>query len=139
MEPGDPSALWNGKSWEIPLSILKDRKISQIRNQVDLLLREIQKNFSDTEFLSWSKQEAGARALKEDIESQSPDAEFVRSIASARGISLEEQIERIMNHIVPSTSILAQMLGEQQRREDLVNAVTSQDELDALDLGLIEF
>ena len=132
IEPHDPSAIWTGSSWEIPLAILKERKISQVRTQVDLLLREIQKNFSDTEFISWSKQEAGARALMDDPETQHKDADFVRAMAQARGISIDEQVAKIMNHITPYTTIMAQMLGEQQRREDIINATTSIEELDAI-------
>lgn len=132
IEPPDPYAIWSSNEWIIPLPILKERKIAQIRAQVDLLLNEIQKNFSQAEFLSWTKQESGAKHLSENPDSTTNDAEFVRAMASARGVSVEELVQKIVNCITPYSSAMALMLGEQQRREDLVNAAQSADELSLL-------
>lgn len=130
LEPSDIESVWTGNSWEIPLFILKKRKIAAIRHDVDKTLSSIQENFSATEFQSWSKQEAGARALIQNPEASDADAEFVRAMARARGIPVTELIEKINACIIPAMEAMAHLLGEQQRREDLVNAATAPEELE---------
>lgn len=130
--PIDSGAVWDGSVWKIPLEILKERKIAQIRYEADAVLNGIKSNFSEAEFQSWSKQESGAKDLQSNPESQSPDAQFVRNIAYGRGISIENLVGKILSNINPYAESLSRILGEQQRREDLVNAATNPKQLSSI-------
>lgn len=131
-EPPDMECIWTGDLWELPLPVMKKRKIAAIRHDVDKALSAIQENFSAAEFQSWSKQEAGARALTQNPETTDADAEFVRAMAEARGITVNELIDKIMACIIPAMEAMARLLGEQQRREDLVNAALTAEELEEI-------
>lgn len=137
-EPLDSSCEWNGEDWIIPLDVLKSRKIAEIRQQSDSMLKGIQKNFSEPEFLSWNKQECGARAIMNDADDMSEDAVFVRTMAQARGISVDQLVEKIMACVTPYTCAMAQLLGEQQRKEDLVLAAKSSEELEKVSSGFTQ-
>lgn len=131
-EPLDRGAVWDGESWDVPFEVLKERKVIQIRADADSQLRSIQSCYSQSEVISWSKQEAGARLLSLDIGAVSPDAEFVRAMALERGIEVQSLVDKIMKNLSPYAETMARVLGVQQRREDLVKTAGTVAELDAI-------
>lgn len=131
-EPFDRESVWGGDSWIIPFDMLKTRKIQKIRADADRELNEIQSNYSQSEVISWSKQEAGARELSQDVGAVSPDAAFVRAMALERGIGVQVLVEKIMQNLSPYAETMARVLGNQQRREDLVKNAGTVEELDVI-------
>lgn len=128
-QPIDRESIWANGNWEIPFEILKKRKIAEIRTIADSTLIQIKSDFSDSEVISWTKQEAGARALFEDLASKSEDAEFVRNLAIARGIPVEELVEKIKNRFTKYYETMSNVIGNQQRKEDLVAQAATPEEL----------
>lgn len=131
-EPLDAGAVWDGGSWIVPFDVLKERKIIQIRADADRELMAIQSCYSQSEVISWSKQEAGARLLSLDMGAVSPDAEFVRAMALERGIEVQSLVDKIMKNLSPYAETMARVLGVQQRREDLVKTAGTVADLDAI-------
>lgn len=125
-EPTDRDAVWTDGAWVIPFDVLRQRKILQIRADADRELSAIQSNYSQSEIISWSKQETGARDLTQNPDAVSPDAVFVRAMALERGIPVPDLVEKIMGNLSPYAETMARVLGAQQRREDLVKTATKE-------------
>ena len=125
---------WNDEKdqWEIRLEVAKVRKMEEIRNIVNSKMNELKKNFSNAEVETWTKQENGAKLLIENPESTEADAIWVKSLAEARGISLDAMIEKITTAVTVVNTAAYQVIGQQQKLEDLVNAATTVDEVYAI-------
>lgn len=129
LEPQDAAAVWTGKGWEIPLEELRRRKIDEIRACADAAAAQLKSYYSQAEFETWARQEAGARALRAEMEAAGPDAEFVRSMAAARGVSVAVMVDKILAAVARSVVPGAEIVGMQQRLEDLVLTAASADDL----------
>ena len=116
-------------TWEIRLEVAKARKLEEIRNVVNSKMNELKKNFSNAEVETWTKQENGAKLLIENPESTEADAIWVKSLAEARGISLDAMIEKITAAVTIVNTAAYQIIGYQQKLEDLVNAAETVDEV----------
>ena len=123
--------IWNTQkdTWEIRLEVAKARKLEEIRNVVNSKMNELKKNFSNAEVETWTKQENGAKLLIENPESTEADAIWVKSLAEARGISLDAMIEKITTAVTMMNTAAYQVIGQQQKLEDLVNAAETVDEV----------
>lgn len=88
---------WNSEteSWQIKLEIAKEEKLLEIREASNSYMKELKKNFSDAEVQTWFRQENGLKLLSVDINSEEYDAQWVKALSQIRGISLEEQMQRI--------------------------------------------
>ena len=123
--------VWNAQkdTWEIRLEIAKARKLEEIRNSVNSKMNELKKNFSNAEVETWAKQENGAKLLIENPESTEADAIWVKSLADAREISLDAMIEKITAAVTVVNTAAYQVIGQQQKLEDLVNVAQTVDEV----------
>lgn len=123
--------VWNTQKdiWEIRLEVAKTRKLEEIRNAVNAQMNELKKNFSNAEVETWSRQENGAKLLILNPETQEYDALWVKALAEARGISLEAMIEKITTAVTMMNTAAYQIIGYQQKLEDLVNAAETVDEV----------
>lgn len=123
--------VWNAQkdTWEIRLEIAKARKLEEIRSSVNSKMNELKKNFSNAEVETWTKQENGAKLLIENPESTETDAIWVKSLAEAREISLDAMIEKITAAVTVVNTAAYQVIGQQQKLEDLVNAAQTVDEV----------
>ena len=123
--------VWNAQkdTWEIRLEVAKARKLEEIRNAVNAQMNELKKNFSNAEVETWSRQERGAKLLILNPETQEYDALWVKALAEARGISLEIMVEKITAAVATMNTAAYQIIGYQQKLEDLVNAAETVDEV----------
>lgn len=122
---------WNEEkgTWEIKLEIAKEQKLSEIRNATNDYMNSLKKNFSNAEMETWSRQENGVKLLSENIDSEEYDAVWVKNLANARGVSLEEMMQRILLATEAMNTAAYQLVGYQQRLEDAINAATTVDEV----------
>lgn len=122
---------WNEEkgTWEIKLEIAKEQKLSEIRNATNDYMNSLKKNFSNAEMETWSRQENGVKLLSENIDSEEYDAVWVKNLAIARGVSLEEMMQRIILATEAMNTAAYQLVGYQQRLEDAINAATSVDQV----------
>lgn len=122
--------------WQIKLDVAKKEKLIEIREATNDYMKELKKGFSDAELETWSRQENGTKLLTENPESEEYDAQWVKALSSARGISLEEQMQRISYASNLMNTYAYQLVGYQQKLEDMVNKAETVDEVFAVRFSL---
>lgn len=123
--------VWNSdsESWEIKLEVAKQNKLEEIRSATNSYMEQLKSNFSNAEMETWARQENGVKLLMENPESQEYDAQWVKALAMTRGISLEEQMQRISYATTMMNTVAYQLVGYQQKLEDMINAATTVEEV----------
>lgn len=129
---------WNDAigGWQIKLDVAKQNKLEEIRNATNDYMRQLKQGFSDAEMETWSRQENGLKLLSADINSEEYDAQWVKALATTRGITLEEQMQRISYASNLMNTYAYQLVGYQQKLEDMINAATSIEELEEIRFSL---
>ena len=115
--------------WKMKLDVAKEQKLVEIRNATNAYMKQLKKGFSDAEMETWSRQENGVKLLSENVESTEYDAQWVKALAATRGISLEEQMQRISYASNLMNEYAYRLVGYQQSLEDKINAATSLEEV----------
>ena len=118
--------------WKMKLDVAKEQKLVEIRNATNAYMKQLKKGFSDAEMETWSRQENGVKLLSENVESTEYDAQWVKALAATRGISLEEQMQRIAYASNMMNEYAYRLVGYQQNLEDKINAATSINELEEI-------
>lgn len=123
--------VWNSdsESWEIKLEVAKQNKLEEIRGATNSYMEQLKSNFSNAEMETWSRQENGVKLLIENPNSEEYDAQWVKALAMTRGISLEEQMQRISYATTMMNTVAYQLVGYQQKLEDMINAATTVEEV----------
>lgn len=115
--------------WKMKLDVAKEQKLVEIRNATNAYMKQLKKGFSDAEMETWSRQENGVKLLSENVESTEYDAQWVKALAATRGISLEEQMQRIAYASNMMNEYAYRLVGYQQNLEDKINAATTLEEV----------
>ena len=115
--------------WQIKLDVAKKEKLIEIREATNDYMKELKKGFSDAELETWSRQENGLKLLSADINSEEYDAKWVKALAATRGITVEEQMQRISYSSNVMNEYAYRLVGYQQSLEDRINAATTLEEL----------
>lgn len=115
--------------WQIKLEVAKEQKLVEVRNATNSYMRQLKKGFSDAEMETWSRQENGLKLLTADMNSEEYDAQWVKALAATRGISLEEQMQRIAYASNLMNEYAYRLVGYQQSLEDKINAATKVEEV----------
>lgn len=123
---------WNAdkEQWIVKLDVAKNRKLEEIRVATNNYMKTLKRGFSDAEMETWTRQESGLKQLTVDINSTEYDAQWVRALAETRGISLEEMMQRISYATNLMNTYAYQLVGYQQKLEDMINATTTVDEVE---------
>lgn len=123
--------VWDSttENWTIKLEVAKEQKLNEIRNATNSYMKQLKTGFSDAEMETWARQENGVKLLSENIDSQEYDAQWVKALATVRGISLEEQMQRISYASNMMNEYAYRLVGYQQSLEDKINAATTVEEL----------
>ena len=123
--------VWNSdsESWEIKLEVAKQNKLEEIRGATNSYMEQLKSNFSNAEMETWSRQENGVKLLIQNPNSEEYDAQWVKALAMTRGISLEEQMQRISYATNYMNTVAYQLVGYQQKLEDMINAATTVEEV----------
>lgn len=116
-------------SWKIKLDVAKQQKLEEVRGATNMYMEQLKSNFSNAEMETWSRQENGVKLLSENPESEEYDAQWVKALSQTRGISLEEQMQRISYATNMMNTMAYQLVGYQQRLEDMINAATTVEEV----------
>ena len=129
---------WNEAigGWQIKLDVAKQNKLEEIRNATNDYMKQLKQGFSDAEMETWSRQENGLKLLTADMNSEEYDAQWVKALAATRGISIEEQLQRIAYASNAMNTYAYQLVGYQQKLEDMINAATTVEELEEIRFSL---
>ena len=123
-------------SWKIKLDVAKQQKLEEVRQATNSYMEQLKSNFSNAEMETWSRQENGVKLLSENPESEEYDAQWVKALSQTRGISLEEQIQRISYATTMMNTMAYQLVGYQQRLEDMINAATTVEEVQEINFAM---
>ena len=123
-------------SWKIKLDVAKQQKLEEVRSATNMYMEQLKSNFSNAEMETWSRQENGVKLLSENPESEEYDAQWVKALSQTRGISLEEQMQRISYATTMMNTVAYQLVGYQQRLEDMINAATTVEEVEIIKFEL---
>lgn len=123
-------------SWKIKLDVAKQQKLEEVRSATNMYMEQLKSNFSNAEMETWSRQENGVKLLSENPESEEYDAQWVKALSQTRGISLEEQMQRISYATTMMNTMAYQLVGYQQRLEDMINAATTVEEVEIIKFEL---
>ena len=115
--------------WQIKLEVAKEQKMVEVRNATNAYMKQLKKGFSDAEMETWSRQQNGLKLLSADMNSEEYDAQWVKALAATRGISLEEQLQRISYASNMMNEYAYRLVGYQQSLEDKINAATTLEEV----------
>ena len=99
--------------WQIKIDVAKQQKLEQVRHSTNTYMEHLKSNFSNAEMETWARQENGVKLLTENPESEEYDAQWVKALAATRGISLEEQMQRISYATTMMNTIAYQLVGYQ--------------------------
>jgi hypothetical protein len=124
------------ENWTIKLEVAKEQKLDEIRDATNSYMKQLKTGFSDAEMETWGRQENGVKLLSENIDSQEYDALWVKSLAQTRGISLEEQMQRISQASNMMNEYAYRLVGYQQSLEDKINAATTVEEVQQIKFSI---
>ncbi|OCA02164.1 hypothetical protein [Akkermansia glycaniphila] len=116
----------------VPLEDYRAQCIAEIQAEAGSRSEAAKTGFSYPEVDTREKQASGARALQADPESATPEAQFVRAIASEIGIPVEALVERILANVKKAGDAEAKIIGIQNRLEMAARAATTHEELAAI-------
>ena len=130
--------VWNSdsESWEIKLEVAKQNKLEEIRGATNMYMEQLKSNFSNAEMETWSRQENGVKLLMQNPNSEEYDAQWVKALAMTRGISLEEQMQRISYATTMMNEYAYRLVGYQQSLEDKINAATTIEEIEEIKFSI---
>lgn len=122
---------WNAteECWKIKLDVAKEQKLNEIRNATNSYMQQLKQGFSDAEMETWNRQENGLKLLSANMESEEYDAQWVKALAATRGITIEEQLQRISYASNTMNTYAYQLVGYQQKLEDMINKATTVEEV----------
>jgi len=125
--PGDTLDVIDGRVVVIPkraptLNELKAAQLVDIRNACEQEIACLQVGYPTSEVLSWSKQEAEARAFVAAPSSATP---LLDALAEARGINKAELAERVIVKANTFAQYSGAAIGKRQALEDALNALPS--------------
>lgn len=126
------------ENWVLKLEVAKQQKLEEIRNATNMYMKQLKSSFSDAEMETWNRQENGTKLLSENIESEEYDAQWVKALAATRGITVEEQMQRISYASNLMNTYAYQLVGYQQKLEDMINTATTVEEIENIKFELGE-
>lgn len=101
---------------------LIEQKASEIRSRYAVIMESIVMPYSDKERETWPTQLKEADLWLHDPESDIP---LITSMATARGISVEELVSKIKENEAAYRVAIGTILGNQQRELDLLDSLYS--------------
>ncbi|MBD3610539.1 MAG: hypothetical protein HUJ30_08320 [Gammaproteobacteria bacterium] len=96
------------------------RRIADMKAACDVTLLEITSLYPSAERETWPKQEQEARAYAADPVTPVP---FIQGLATARGITVDEQVSRIITKADAYAATAAAAIGKRQKLEDQIQSI----------------
>lgn len=114
---------------EVSLDDLKAQQIQAINDWADTEIARMTSKYPVGEVQSWPKQEAEARSLLANAYAYVP---LLESIAGKRGISVQEQADRVVSKVETFARYTGSIIGTRQQREDEIKSCQTKEDLQQL-------
>lgn len=109
-------------------------KLLEINNGYESVMDYIQAGYPDSEILSWERQATQANEL---IINPNANALFVRTLATTKGIELEEMCRRIFANASSWEPIAAMLTAQRQLMEEAVLGADTVEEIVDIKVGYL--
>lgn len=113
--PTEPFQKFEDGSWRIDTDRKAAAAIAEVNASCEAGLAAIRDQYPLSEILSWSKQEAEARALLKDGNAPAP---LLNAMAINRGVGVIELAQRVVAKADAYTTLVGQAIGTRQKAED---------------------
>ncbi|OOH87326.1 hypothetical protein BMT54_09965 [Pasteurellaceae bacterium 15-036681] len=139
LTPIRPSLLheWNGTEWRLSaekrtklISQRKESIIHKISEKTDQLKEQILVGYPQAEIDSFYRQEKEALAYKADNNADTP---MLLSISKARGVSLVELVDKVLEKAEKFAAIMGDIIGQRQKFEDSTLSAETIEQLDTIE------
>lgn len=115
---------WDGSLWMTDLvlrnRVLKERKMAEINNSLELALASLRVQYPESEIMSWTKQEGEARRWLANNETSTP---LIDCMVEMRGVDKAELINKIILKAEQYAYAVGMAIGRRHYLEDRVLAV----------------
>jgi len=111
------------------LNIIKQAKIAEINAACDAATDEISSKYPRSEMDTWPQQVKEAEAYQADSSATVP---MLEAIATARGITVSGQADRVMTRFQQYTDAVGKAVGKRQKLEADIQAATTVEEVQAI-------
>lgn len=111
----------------LTLEDAKEQKAKEVRDYFQKQIDEMQTKYAPYELQSFTDQKEEWKLWKQDPNASVP---IVSAMATARGISKEELMQKIEDNVIG----IATLQGQQNKLEDAINACTTLEELEAIEV-----
>lgn len=112
-----------------PLDTIKEEKLSEINSAYNSVTSALVATYPRTELLTFDKQETEARAWTADRATETP---LVDMLAAGRQMDKAELVRRIIAKADAFAVATGYLTGQRQRYEDLLDAATTAEEVEAI-------
>lgn len=119
---------------EAKLAAAKAAKLAEISKVCDLALIGVAAKYPEREILSWPQQIREAELLSEVGEGAATP--LLNSIAEARGLSVTELGQRVMQKMMAYAQVSGEIFGARQAAEDAIQAAEDEAALDSIEFGI---
>ena len=122
---------WTVEKPVIPPTLGETRtaKLAEINAGYSGAMDYVQAGYPLSEVLSWERQATQAREL---VQNPKAEAAFVRGLASAKNLSIEEMCARILANVEDWEPVAAMLTGARQVMEEAAHAAETVEELQAI-------
>lgn len=114
---------------EPTINELRAAKIQSINDTYEQQARLVRVDVPENEVLTWDIQKLEAEAWQINPEVTTP---FINALAEARQIDRAILLEKVLEKVTAYRNYIGGLTGTRQRLEDLVNAATTKEELEAI-------
>ena len=104
-------------------------KLAEINAGYSAAMAQLQAGYPPEEVLSWERQAAQARELQQN---PAAEAAFVRGLAAAKNLEVEEMTARILANVASWEPVAAMLTGARQVMEEAAHAAETIEELQAI-------
>lgn len=140
--PGCPppyAVAWSGADWVYDLEALRTAKQSEIstladKSLADKYLAGLGAPYGAMERATWDQQYAEAQAYQADSQA---DAPLLTAIATARGMDVATLAARVIANRAAWVAISGAVVGQRLAYQDALDAATSADEINAIEVAYV--
>lgn len=117
------------------LETAKALKLIEVNEKFEARLNTLVSKYPSLEISTFSQQKEEAISyLKDKDSSKCP---MLSMLAQHRGIELEDLCNRVMNKTNIFAAVSGTLMGQRQKMEDMIDASTSQEELNKIEINYI--
>lgn len=114
------------------LANAKAKKLREINEKCDVMLKALTATYPDVELLTFDQQKEEAKAHQND---PTADCPLLAPLAVARGISLDDLCNRVLLKATAFSAASGAIIGQRQAMEDILDICTTSAEVQTIEVS----